>query len=62
MDTLERKFWGERRPKDRVILQIILVFTFTCPKTFTQGCVSVINKYLYWLCVIVNVTHIYTAT
>jgi hypothetical protein len=43
MDTPERRVWGERRPKDRVTLQIILVFTLTCPKTFTQGCVSVKN-------------------
>jgi len=37
MDTLERKVWGERRPKNRVILQLILVFTLalTHPKTFT---------------------------
>jgi hypothetical protein len=26
MDTPERRVWGERRPKDRVTLQIILVF------------------------------------
>jgi hypothetical protein len=37
MDTPERRVWGERRPKDRVTLQIILVFTLTCPKTFTQA-------------------------
>jgi hypothetical protein len=49
MDTTERRVWGERRPKDRVTLQIILVFTFTHPKTFTQGCVSVCDKYLYWI-------------
>jgi hypothetical protein len=37
MDTLERRVWGERRPKDRMTLQIILIFTLTltCPKTFT---------------------------
>jgi hypothetical protein len=45
MDTPERRVWGERRPKDRVTLQIILVFTLTCLKTFTQGCVSVKNIY-----------------
>jgi len=43
MDTLERRVSGERRPKDRVTLQIVLVFTLTCPKTFTRGCVSVKN-------------------
>jgi hypothetical protein len=50
MDTPERRVWGERRPKDRVTLQIILVFTliFTRPKTFTRGRVSVRDKYLHW--------------
>jgi hypothetical protein len=48
MDTPERRVWGEWRPKDRVTLQIILVFTLTRPKTFTQGCVSVFDKYLHW--------------
>jgi hypothetical protein len=40
VDTPERRVWGERRPKDRVTLQIILVFTFslTHPKTFTGPC------------------------
>jgi hypothetical protein len=27
MDTPEGRVWGERRPKDRVTLQIISVFT-----------------------------------
>jgi hypothetical protein len=37
MDTLERRVWGERMPKDMVILQIILVFTLELsrPETFT---------------------------
>jgi hypothetical protein len=37
MDTLEIRVWGERRPKDRVTLQLISVFTLalTHPKTFT---------------------------
>jgi hypothetical protein len=30
MDTPERRIWGERRPKDRVTLQIIFVFTLKC--------------------------------
>jgi hypothetical protein len=47
MDTPGRKVWGERRPKDKVTLQIILVFTLTHPKTFTLGRVSVCNKYLH---------------
>jgi len=51
MDTPDRRVWGERRPKYRVTLQIILVFTLTGPKTFTQGCVSVFDKYLHWPCV-----------
>jgi hypothetical protein len=25
MDTLERRVWGERRPKEKVTLQIILI-------------------------------------
>jgi hypothetical protein len=45
MDTPERRVWGERRPKDRVILQVILVFTLKCPQTFTWGCISVFDKY-----------------
>jgi hypothetical protein len=32
IDTPERRVWGERRPKGRVTLQIILVFTLTCPQ------------------------------
>jgi len=48
MDTPERRVWGEWRPKDRVTLRIILVFTLTHPKTFTGGCVSVFDKYLHW--------------
>jgi hypothetical protein len=63
VDTPERRVWGERRPKDRVTLQIILVFTrtFTRPKTFTQGRGSVFDKYLHWPHVNVSVKkHIYT--
>ncbi len=48
MDTPERRVWGEWRPKDTVTLQIILVFTLTRPQTFTQGGVSVFDKYLHW--------------
>jgi hypothetical protein len=57
MDTLQRKVWGERMPKDRVTLQIILVFTLTLmrSKTFTQDRVSVFDKYLHWPCVSVSV-------
>jgi hypothetical protein len=47
MDTPGRRVWGESRPKDRVIVQIILVFTLTLPKTLTQGHVSVCDKYLH---------------
>jgi hypothetical protein len=43
-DTLERRVLVKGGPKDRVILQIILVFTLTCPKTFTWGRVSVFLK------------------
>jgi hypothetical protein len=60
---LNEGFGGERRPKDKVTLQIILVFThtFTRPKTFTQGHVSVFDKYLHWPPVNVSVKiHIYT--
>jgi hypothetical protein len=55
-DTPERRVWGESRPKDRVTLQIILVFALrlTHLKTFTQGCVSVFDKYLHWPCVSVK--------
>jgi hypothetical protein len=48
MDTPERRDWGQRRPKDRVTLQILLVFTLTQLKTFTQGHVVVCDKYLHW--------------
>jgi hypothetical protein len=51
MDTTLRRFGGERRPKDKVTLQIILGFTLTLPKTFTQGRVSVCDKYLHWPCI-----------
>jgi hypothetical protein len=48
IDTSERRVWGgERRPKDRMTSQIILVFTLTHPKTFTLGHVSVFDKYLH---------------
>jgi hypothetical protein len=49
VDTPERRVWGRRRAKDRVTLQIILVFTFplTHAKTFTQGHVSVFDKFLH---------------
>jgi hypothetical protein len=40
----KKGFGGERRPKDRVTLQIILVFTLTCPKTFIWGHVSVLTN------------------
>ncbi len=40
---------GERRLKGKVTLQILLVFTLTCPKTFTWGHLSVFDKYLHWL-------------
>jgi hypothetical protein len=57
MDTPERKVWGDRRPKACVTLQIILVFTLTHPKTFTQ--VNVFDKYLHWPCVSVKYIYIY---
>jgi hypothetical protein len=44
MDTLEKRVWGERRPKDKVTLQIFFVFTLTHLKTFTWGHVSVFDK------------------
>jgi hypothetical protein len=50
MDTPERKIWGERRPKDSVTLQIILVFTLKC---FGQ-CKSVCDKHFHWPCVSVK--------
>jgi hypothetical protein len=44
---LKEGFEGERRPKERVNLQIILVFTFSCLKTCTQAHVNVFDKYLH---------------
>jgi hypothetical protein len=35
MESPERRVWGERRLKDKVTSQIVLVFTLTSPKTFT---------------------------
>ncbi len=55
MDTPERRVWGGRRPKYRVTLQIILLFTIT------EGHVSVFDKYLQWPHVSVK-NNIYTAT
>jgi hypothetical protein len=60
MDTPGR-VWGERRPKDMMTLQIVIVFTLTYSKTFTQGSASVFDKYLLWPCVSVK-KYIYTAT
>jgi len=52
MDTLERRVWGERRPKAKATLQIILIFTLACPKTITRkfGCVIgfTCRIYGYW--------------
>jgi hypothetical protein len=63
MDTPERRVWGERRPKDKLTLQIILVFTLTSPKTFTWGHVSVFDRYLHWPRANVSVKNIlHTAT
>jgi hypothetical protein len=62
MDTPERRVWGERRPKDKVTVQIILVFTLTLPKTLTQGDVSVCDKYLHSPHVSVIKIYIYIAT
>jgi hypothetical protein len=61
MGTPLRRVWGERRPKERVTLEIILGFTLTPPKTFTWGCVSVCDKYLHWPCISV-IKYIYTTT
>jgi hypothetical protein len=58
MDTPE-KIWGERRPKDKMTLQIGIVFT--CLKTFTQGNVSLFDKCLHRPHVSVK-KYIYTAT
>ncbi len=60
MDTPERRVWGERRPKDKVTLQIILVFILTlhAPK-YLHGRVSVFDKYLNWPRVSVYI-YIYT--
>ncbi len=56
---LERRVWGERRPKDRVTLEIILVFTLTCPKTLIGGRVNVFDRYLHWPRVGVKNTYIH---
>jgi hypothetical protein len=65
----KRRVWGERRPKDKVILQIILVFTLTRPKTFMQGHVSINNLHLHyiymlyiWLLTLTHTTLVWTST
>ncbi len=45
MDTLERRVWGEKKPKYRVTLQIILVFTLTQPCLDLLGRVSVFGNF-----------------
>jgi len=71
MDTPERRVWGERRPKNRVTLQNIIVFTRTRPNTITRGRVNVLYIYIYSLqqdkckckkigCVSVNDLHLHT--
>ncbi len=61
MDTPE-KIWGERRPKDKMTLQIVIVCIYTyMPQTFTQGSVSVFDEYLHWSHVSVK-RYIYTGT
>jgi hypothetical protein len=63
MDTPERRVWGERRPKDRVTLQIVLILTLTRSKTFPGDYISVLDKYLHWPCVNVSVKiYIYICT
>jgi hypothetical protein len=47
MDTIEIRVWGGRRPKNRVTLQIILLFAITHFKILTKGRVSVFEKYLH---------------
>ncbi len=55
---IEVRFEGQRRPQNNVTLWMTLVYTFTCPKIFTQGRVSVFDKYLHWPCV--SVKKLYT--
>jgi len=57
---LKEGFEGERRPKERVNLQIILVLTFTLLKTCTQAHVNVFDKYLHWSCVSVKNIYIHS--
>jgi hypothetical protein len=45
---LEEGFGGEKRPKDRVTLQIILEFTLSDPQNIYLGHVCVFDKYLHW--------------
>ncbi len=62
MDTLERRVWGERRHKDRVTLQIILILTLRHLKTFTWGvckCMWQIYKLASCKC---KKKYIYTST
>jgi len=37
MNTPERSVWSEKRHKDKVNFEIILVFTLTDPKTLTEA-------------------------
>ncbi len=58
MDTTERRVWGERRHKDRVTLQIILVFILTRPQNiYTRPCHCIWKIFTRALCKII---YIYT--
>ncbi len=54
MGTRKEGLDSEKRPNDRVTLWLILIYTLTRPKTFTQGHISVLEKYLHWPCVKIN--------
>jgi hypothetical protein len=47
MDTLGKRAWGERRPKDKVTLQIILNIYTCTPQNIYTWHVSVFDKYLH---------------
>jgi len=44
MDTLEGRVWGQRMPKDRLTLQIILVFTLASKHLFRVMQLSLFMK------------------
>jgi len=60
MDTPERRVWGwKEAQRQDDFTNNFSIYSFTLPKTFTKGRVSVFDKYLHWPCVSVKKIYIY---